>query len=57
MVFMVPRPRPLANTLGVYPSSSMTARTLERVFWLTLGLPLRTLDTVAMETPARLETS
>ena len=45
-----------AKTLGVYPNSSITSRTFLRVLSLTLVLPLRTRETVAIETPAFSET-
>ncbi len=52
MVCMVFRPSPLANALGLYSYWLMTSSTLFLVFSLTLLLPFRTRDTVAMETPA-----
>ena len=56
-VFMVFSPRPRAKMLGVYPHSSITASTRCRVLALTRSLPLSTRDTVAMDTPARLDIS
>ena len=50
MVFIVLSPSPLANTLGVKPSSSTISKTFFLVFSLTLGLLLMTLETVAIET-------
>ena len=57
MEFMESNPKPLAKALGVYPHFSMTSKTFLRVLGFTLELPFKTLETVAMETPACLDMS
>src|SRR5512140_927755 len=46
-----------ASALGTYPSSSIAASTRARVRTLVWPVPLRTLETVIADTPARLATS
>ena len=50
-------PEPLAKALGVYSYCLITSNTFCLVFSLTLLLPFKTLETVAMETPAFSEMS